>query len=65
MRLPVSPASVAAMRYIVSCDLKRLFSFSLEPEPLHELADAAETYLVTQLERSFSTLDFYKQLKLL
>ena len=65
LRLPVSPASIAAMRYIVSCDLKRLFSFRLEPEPLHELADVSETYLLTQLERGFSTLDFYKQLKLL
>ena len=29
-----------------------------------ELADAAETYLVTQLERGFYTLDFYKSLLL-
>ena len=29
-----------------------------------ELADVAETYLVTQLERGFYTLDFYKSLLL-
>ena len=27
-----------------------------------ELCDAAESYLLTQLERSFYTLDFYKSL---
>ena len=42
----------------------RLFSFSLDGPARKELADAAETYLVTQLERGFYTLDFYKSLLL-
>ena len=33
-------------------------------EACKELADVAETYLVTQLERGFYTLDFYKSLLL-
>lgn len=62
LRLPVSPGSLAAMRYLVSCDAKRLFSFRLEGRAVKELCDLAETYLQTQLERGFYTLDFYKSL---
>ena len=62
LRLPVSPGSLAAMRYLVSCDAKRLFSFRLEGRAAKELCDLTETYLQTQLERGFYTLDFYKSL---
>lgn len=62
LRLPVSPGSLAAMRYLVSCDAKRLFAFRLESRAVKELCDLAETYLQTQLERGFYTLDFYKSL---
>lgn len=64
LRLPVHEGVLAAMRYIVSCDMKRLFSFSLSEEGLGELNHITETYLLTQLERSFFTLDFYKSLHL-
>ena len=64
LSLPVSAGCLAAMRYITGCEGKRLFSFSLEGPARKELADAAETYLVTQLERGFYTLDFYKSLLL-
>ena len=62
LRLPVSPGSLAAMRDLVSCDAKRLFAFRLEGRAVKELCDLAETYLQTQLERGFYTLDFYKSL---
>lgn len=62
LRLPVSPGSLAAMRYLVSCEPKRLFAFRLEGRAVKELCDLAETYLQTQLERGFYTLDFYKSL---
>ena len=62
LRLPVSPGSLAAMRYLVFCDAKRLFSFRLEGRAVKELCDLTETYLQTQLERGFYTLDFYKSL---
>ena len=62
VRMPLSPASLAAMRYIVSCPDKKLFSFALTGTAEKELCDAAESYLLTQLERSFYTLDFYKSL---
>ncbi|MCI9311092.1 MAG: DNA repair protein RecO, partial [Lawsonibacter sp.] len=40
----------------------RLFSFRLGEEDLRQLGDGAEAYLHTQLERGFSTLDYYKGL---
>ena len=64
LSLPVSAGCLAEMRYITRCDAKRLFAFSLEGGARKELADLAETYLVTQLERGFYTLDFYKSLLL-
>ena len=62
IRLPVTPAILEAMRYICLCDPKRLFSFTIGEETLLLLANLTEAYLATQLERGFSTLDFYKSL---
>ncbi len=62
LRMPVSSGALDAMRYIVSCDPKRLFSFSVQPQTAKQLSQLSETYLTTQLERGFSALDFYKSL---
>ena len=62
IRLPVTPGTLEAMRYITLCEPKRLFSFDLGAENLTQLAQITEAYLTTQLERGFSTLDFYKSL---
>lgn len=62
IRLPVCLSVLEAMRYIVYCDSRKLFSFMLEEEALSQLSSITEAYLATQLERGFSTLDFYKSL---
>lgn len=62
IRLPVTPAILEAMRYICLCDPKKLFSFQVGPDTQKQLAELTEAYLSTQLERGFSTLDFYKSL---
>lgn len=62
--MPLSPRALAALAYILHGDPRRLFSFQLAGEPLTQLADTAEAYLHTQLERGFSTLDYYKSLQL-
>lgn len=64
LRMPVSAGTLDAMRYIVMCDPKRLFSFSVRGETAKQLSQVSETYLTTQLERGFSALDFYKSLYL-
>lgn len=60
--LPISPGTLDAMRYIVYCEPKRLFAFQIGEENLSQLSGIGEAYLTTQLERGFSTLDFYKSL---
>ena len=62
IRMPVTPSILEAMRYICLCDPKRLFSFQIGGETLQQLSALTEAYLTTQLERGFSTLDFYKSL---
>ena len=60
--MPLSPGALSALRYIVYGDPKRLFSFRVDEESLRLLGDTSEAFLLTQLERGFKTLDFYKQL---
>lgn len=60
--LPVRPGTLAAMRHIVDCEPGRLFSFRLGGESAAGLSELAENYLLTQFERGFAALDFYKTL---
>lgn len=58
MELPV----LSAVRHIVLADFSRLFNFRLSESPLNTLSRFTENYTLSHLERSFSTLDFYKSL---
>jgi DNA repair protein RecO (recombination protein O) len=60
--MPLSPAALAALRHIVGGNPKKLFSFSLDEGSLRQLGEASEAFLMTQLERGFPTLDYYKRL---
>lgn len=62
IRHPIATGTLDAMWYIVTCDSKRLFGFTLGNQNLQQLSGIAEAYLITQLERGFATLDFYKSL---
>ena len=62
IRMPVNPGMLDAMRYICYCDAKKLFGFTLNEESMDALSSVTESYLTTQLERGFTTLDFYKSL---
>ena len=62
IRMQVGGGILDAMRYICNCDPKKLFHFTLGEEALNHLSYVTEGYLTTQLERGFSTLDFYKEL---
>ena len=62
IRLPVSASVLDAMRYIIYCEMKKLFSFDVGAESMRQLSGITEAYLTTQLERGFSALDFYKSL---
>ena len=58
------PDSLAALRYIVSAPAKQLFSFRLEGEAMQRLSAAAERYLLLQTERQFSTLTYWKNIRI-
>lgn len=60
LSLPLTTAGLAALRYVLYGDPRRLYSFSLPPEGLRALNHAADAYVSAQLERSFRTLDYYK-----
>lgn len=62
IRMPLDAGLLQAMRYITECDSRKLFAFRLPEEAMDRLTSITEAYLTTQLERGFSTLDFYKSL---
>lgn len=62
LRLPVTPGVLDALRYICFCDPKKVFAFQTGEGTVDCLGQLSEAYLATQLERGFSTLDFYKTL---
>ena len=51
----------AALEYSIHAPLEKIFSFSLSDEDMRLFAKASEEYILNQLERSFRTLDFYKE----
>ena len=60
--LPLDQKALEAARYILNCDLKRLFAFELEGRSQVLLEQACEAYLLARLERGFRTLEFYRTL---
>lgn len=55
--------SLDALRFIISAEPRKIFSFSLPDDGLDRLAVCAESYLLMQLDRRFHTLDYYKKVK--
>lgn len=54
--------SLAAARYLMQADSKKMLAFDLTGGSLERLGIAAENYFLVTMERGFSTLDFYKSL---
>jgi recombinational DNA repair protein (RecF pathway) len=61
---PVSPSTLAALRYIVGAPDNKAFSFALKDSAdSAELTKTTETYILNHLGRSFESLDFYNTVK--
>lgn len=58
--LPVSGETVSAMRYIITAEAKKIFSFSMPEECEKQLQGVTEAYMTAQLERGFGALDYWK-----
>ena len=60
--LPLSPTILAALRHIAAAPLEKVFSFSIPPDQYPILEQTVETFLLSQLDCGFKTLDFYHAL---
>lgn len=61
--LSIDAAVLDAMRYIVSAEPKRLFSFRMDEAGLKRLGRVCEAYALYELDRPFGSLDYYKKLR--
>ena len=59
----LSASARVAMMYCVHAPLERLFSFRIPPEDMMLFCRCCEAFLLHHIERSFKTLDFYKEVK--
>lgn len=57
------PDSLRALRYIIYAPARKMLAFTLGDDALKRAAKASEAYLLTQTERKFSTLDYWRQIK--
>ena len=62
IHMPISSGALECIRYICLCDPHKILSYSAGEDTMENLSQIAESYLSAQLERGFSTLDFYKSL---
>lgn len=60
--IALPPNLLAAMRHIVYAPADKVFAFTMPEASLAALADAAERFLLAQLQRDFKTLAFYHSL---
>lgn len=57
----LSETAKVALGYSIHCPLEKIFSFNIPKDDMKIFAAASEQYLINQLERSYKTLDFYKE----
>jgi DNA repair protein RecO (recombination protein O) len=60
---PLSAAALAAMRHVVGSEQKKVFSFSIDAQAEKQLSKVCEAYVLAQLERRFSALDYWKSVR--
>lgn len=63
-RFPLDEASLEAMRHVVNSESKRIFSFEIDVKPEKRFCSACEGYVIAQLERRFSSLDYWRAVKM-
>ena len=55
----LSKGALTAMRYIVTADPKKIFSFRISQESMSQLARCAELYMTNIVGKTLKTLDYY------
>ncbi len=59
--LPISQSVLVAMQYVETAKIERLFSFTLSDEMFGVFFAVCEKYLLSQVGKSFITLDLYNE----
>lgn len=59
----LSEGAKTALGYLIHSPLERIFAFNISDVDMELLAKATEEYLLNQLERTFKSLEFYKEVK--
>ncbi len=59
----LSEGAKTALGYCIHSPVEKIFSFNISEPDMELLGRATEEYIINQLERSFKTLDFYKEVK--
>ncbi len=59
----LSEGAKTALGYLIHSPLERIFAFNISDEDMELLVKATEEYLLNQLERTFKSLEFYKEVK--
>ena len=57
------PSSLQAILYMIYAPARKMLAFTLTDDALKRASKASEAYLLTQTERKFSTLDYWRQIK--
>ncbi len=60
--VPLCVSSLAAMRHVSHAEEKKIFSFTLDEAAAGRFLTACEVYVHTQLERGFTSLDYWRKL---
>ena len=61
--LPLCQASLSAMRHVCGAEAKKIYSFTLDESAAGRFSRVCEEYLLSQLDRSFGTLDYWHSVK--
>lgn len=62
--IAVKPSVIAAMKYILSAEDKKIFSFRADKPTAAQLSALTEDYISVHLDKKFRALDYYKQIKI-
>ena len=58
----LNPSALEAMRYVAVTPVEKLFCFDLVGDSLMMFCEACETYVLTQMDRSYRALGVYKSI---
>lgn len=62
--IELTPSLLFAMRHIVYSEVDKIYKLNIQKEDLVRLSELSEKYLLSQLDKSFRSLTYYKNIRL-